>query len=163
MHVELRRYRAEDLPGMAAVWNEIVEEGAAFPQEEPLTAETAGPFFAGQTDTVVAADADTGAVLGLYILHPNNVGRCGHICNASYAVARGSRGRRIGERLVRDSMERGRAHGFRILQFNAVVASNSLARQLYQWLGFVQLGVIPGGFRGKDGRYEDICPYYYLL
>ena len=64
MHVELRRYRAEDLPGMAAVWNEIVEEGAAFPQEEPLTAETAGPFFAGQTDTVVAADADTGAVLG---------------------------------------------------------------------------------------------------
>ena len=26
-----------------------------------------------------------------------------------------------------------------------------------------QLGVIPGGFRMKDGHYEDICPYYHTL
>ena len=163
MELEVRAYTPDDLPAMIRIWNEVVEDGVAFPQEELLDEITGAEFFAAQTYNAVAVEKTSGQVIGLYILHPNNVGRCGHICNASYAVARGSRGRRIGERLVRDSMERGRAHGFRILQFNAVVASNTRARQLYQRLGFVQLGVIPGGFRGKDGRYEDICPYYYLL
>ena len=50
-----------------------------------------------------------------------------------------------------------------ILQFNAVVVSNTPARNLYQQLGFVQLGVIPGGFRMKDGHFEDIVLYYHLL
>ena len=101
-----------------------------------------------------------GRVVGLYILHPNNVGRCGHICNASYAVASSCRGLHIGEKLVLDCLEQGRTHGFRVLQFNAVVESNAHARHLYERLGFVQLGTIPGGFRMKDGHYENICPYY---
>lgn len=101
-------------------------------------------------------------MLGLYILHPNNVGRCGHICNASYAVERTAL--HIGEKPVKDCLAEGaRHHGFGILQFNAVVASNTHARHLYERLGFVGLGVIPGGFRMKDGSYEDICPYYHLL
>ncbi|MEF2711475.1 MAG: GNAT family N-acetyltransferase [Oscillospiraceae bacterium] len=135
----------------------------AFPQEELLTAETGAAFFAAQTYTAAAVDEDTGTVYGLYILHPNNVGRCGHICNASYAVERAARGLHIGEKLVSDCLAQGRAHGFRVLQFNAVVASNTHARHLYERLGFVQLGVIPGGFRMKDGHYEDICPYYHTL
>ena len=43
------------------------------------------------------------------------------------------------------------------------VASNTHARHLYERLGFTQLGVISGGFRMKDGHYEDICPYYHTL
>ena len=57
----------------------------------------------------------------------------------------------------------GKVHGFRVLQFNAVVASNVHARHLYERVGFHQLGVIPGGFRLKNGEYEDICPYYIEL
>ena len=98
-----------------------------------------------------------------FLMHPNNVGRCGHICNASYAVSGGSRGLHIGEKLVLDCLSQGRVHGYRVLQFNAVVASNVHARHLYERLGFVQLGTIPGGFRMKDGHYEDICPYYHEL
>ena len=143
--------------------NQVVEEGAAFPQEELLTRETGRDFFAAQTRSAVAEDPETGRICGLYILHPNNVGRCGHICNASYAVERAARGLHIGEKLVSDCLAQGRAHGFRVLQFNAVVASNTHARHLYERLGFVQLGVIPGGFRMKDGHYEDICPYYHTL
>jgi len=43
------------------------------------------------------------------------------------------------------------------------VSSNTRALSLYKKLGFVQLGVIPGGFRMKDGHYEDIIPHYYVL
>ena len=160
--ITIRAYTAQDVPEMVRIWNEVVEDGIAFPQEELLDAQTGAEFFAAQTYNAVAAD-ETGRIYGLYILHPNNVGRCGHICNASYAVEREARGLHIGEKLVSDCLAQGKAHGFRVLQFNAVVASNVHARHLYERLGFQQLGIIPGGFRMKDGHYEDICPYYHVL
>ena len=127
-----------------------------------MTEKTACVFFAAQDWCGVAED-EAGEVIGLYILHPNNVGRCGHICNASYAVSSKYRGHHIGERLVLDCLARARERGFRVLQFNAVVKTNIHARHLYERLGFRQLGVIPGGFRLKSGEYEDICPYYIEL
>ena len=162
MNITVRPYTAADLPAMTAIWNEVVEEGIAFPQEDLLDEVTGPAFFRSQTGCGVAAGED-GEVLGLYILHPNNVGRCGHICNASYAVSSESRGLHVGEKLVRDCIEAAPAFGFRVLQFNAVVAANTAARRLYEKLGFTQLGVIPGGFRLKNGEYEDICPYYITL
>ncbi len=160
MEVTVRAYEEKDLPRMIHIWNEVVAEGIAFPQEELLTQESGKQFFASQAYSAVAVSTDSGAILGLYILHPNNVGRCGHICNASYAVSSESRGLHIGEKLVSDCLIQGKQLGFRILQFNAVVADNIHARHLYERLGFRQLGTIPGGFRMKDGHFRDICPYY---
>lgn len=156
----VRAYREQDIPAMIQIWNEVVEEGIAFPQEELLDEQTGSAFFEEQSYCGVAGNEEDGTILGLYILHPNNVGRCGHICNASYAVASSSRGLHIGEKLVLDCIKQAGRIGFRVLQFNAVVASNTHARHLYERVGFTQLGTIPGGFRMKDGRYEDICPYY---
>lgn len=163
MEVILRKYTHDDVKSMIAIWNEVVEDGIAFPQEEGLTEQSGGEFFAAQTYCGVAADSESGAILGLYILHPNNVGRCGHICNASYAVKSNLRGQHIGERLVTDCMAQAKKSGFRVLQFNAVVKTNYGARHLYEKLGFVPLGTIPGGFRLKSGEYEDIVPYYHTL
>lgn len=163
MGITVRKYTENDLAQMIAIWNEVVDEGVAFPQTERLTEQTGRAFFAEQTHNGVAQDSETGEVCGLYILHPNNIGRCGHICNASYAVASSRRGMGIGEALVRDCLEKAKLYGFRVMQFNAVVASNTRARRLYERLGFVGLGIIPGGFLMPDGHYEDICPYYYKL
>lgn len=163
MEYIIREYEEKDLPRMLEIWNEVVAEGDAFPQEELLDIDGGREFFGAQTYTAVAEECGTGELCGLYILHPNNIGRCGHICNASFAVSSRRRGARIGERLVRDCMEQGAAHGFLVLQFNAVVAANTRARALYERLGFVRLGTIPKGFRMKDGHYEDICPYYHTL
>ena len=118
MDILLREYRAADTKAAIAIWNEVVQEGVAFPQLDLLDEETGQAFFSQQSHTGIACDLHTGAVAGLYILHPNNVGRCGHICNASYAVSKAARGQRIGEKLVKNSMEVGKRLGFRILQFN---------------------------------------------
>lgn len=162
-NIIIRKYEKEDLPDLICIWNQVVEDGVAFPQEECLDEVSGAEFFVQQTYTAVAVDKETGKIYGLYILHPNNVGRCGHICNASYAVDRDARGMHIGEKLVKDCLVQGKAHGYGVLQFNAVVASNTHARHLYERLGFTQLGTIPGGFRMKDGTFEDICPYYHVL
>ena len=159
----VRQYEKGDLDAMVRIWNEVVEEGVAFPQEEFLDWETGAAFFASQTYAAVAEDEGSHVICGLYILHPNNIGRCGHIGNASYAVGSADRGRHIGEKLVLDCLRQAKRFGFTVMQFNAVVESNLHARHLYERLGFVPLGVIPKGFRMKDGHYENICPYYHEL
>lgn len=163
MNIQIRKYQSSDATVAAKIWNQVVDDGLAFPQEEDLTTESGDKFFQEQTYTGIAVDTDTEEIVGLYILHPNNVGRCGHICNASYAVRKDIRGQHIGEKLVLDCLSMAKEKGFRILQFNAVVASNTHALHLYERIGFTKLGVIPGGFRMPDGHYEDIIPHYYVL
>lgn len=161
MGIIIRKYGKNDLDCMTGIWNHIVEEGRYFPQENSLSVEEAAIFFAEQTYTGVA-DED-GEVVGLYILHPNNIGRCGHIANASYAVKADQRGKRIGEELVLDSLRIAKDSGFRIMQFNAVVANNAGAIHLYKKIGFKELGIIPGGFKMDDGSFMDIIPFYLEL
>ena len=163
MNIIIQPYSRKHIADAIRIWNQIVGEGTAFPQMECLTEDSGDAFFSSQSFTGLAFDAENGKMLGLYILHPNNVGRCGHICNASYAVDSKSRGLHVGETLVRHCMKKARELDFRILQFNAVVKSNTAALRLYEKLGFTRLGTIPGGFLLKDGKYEDIIPHYILL
>ena len=103
MGINVRKYQESDILGMNCVWNEVVTEGIAFPQEETLNDTSGAEFYAGQSYCGVAEKEDS--IVGLYILHPNNIGRCGHICNASYAVDSSCRGQHIGEKLVKDCIE----------------------------------------------------------
>ena len=161
MDIIVRKFEDDDIDMMNEIWNEVVDEGVAFPQEEFLDLKSGLDFFSSQTYSAVAVAE--GKVVGLYILHPNNIGRCGHICNASYAVKSELRGKHIGEALVKDCLLQAKKCGFGVLQFNAVVETNTHARHLYERLGFVQLGLITKGFRKKDGTYENICPYFIEL
>lgn len=117
--------------------------------------------LAASASAATAPDDSDEVVFGLYILHPNNVGRCGHVANASFAVSSDARGLGIGRALVTDALSMLAPCGFRGLQFNAVVDRNIVARRLYESLGFSHVGVIPAGFRMPDGVYEDIHIYYH--
>ncbi|EDS09011.1 GNAT family N-acetyltransferase [Anaerotruncus colihominis] len=154
METTIRQYTEKDLAAVTKIWNEVVAEGNAFPQDTPFTPEEARAFFASQTFTGVAESG--GRIVGFYILHPNNAGHCAHIANASYGVSSEARGTGMGERLVRHSLEMCRKHGFVGLQFNAVVSSNTAAIRLYEKLGFVRIGTAKNGYRFKDGHYEDL-------
>lgn len=163
MNIKVREFNESDIQAANEIWNEVVEDGVAFPQEECLTEKSGLEFFKSQSYTGIAYDEETGDIVGLYILHPNNVGRCGHICNASYAVKSTQRGKHIGEILVTDCLKKAKEIGYGVLQFNAVVATNQYALKLYKKLGFVQLGVIPNGFRMKDGtirRYNSALSHF---
>ena len=131
---------------MAEIWNQVVEDGVAFPQEEGLTGAEAAEFFAAQTVSAVAED-EQGNVKGLYILHPNNIGRVGHIANASYAVDRACRGEHIGELLVKDCLEQAK--------------SKRLPRIAVQCGGGFQYPCVPSipetGIRGS-GHYSGRLP-----
>lgn len=71
-------------------------------------------------------------MLGLVHSAPNNICPCGYIANVSYAVGTSCRGLHIGEKLVPDCLTQAKAHGFRVMQLNAAVTSNTYARHLYE-------------------------------
>ena len=161
MQLTIEPYHEKDLEGVRKIWNEITQQGNAFPGEALYSSEGMKEFLSGQTRVTCAKQGET--VVGFYILHPNNIGRAGHIANASFGVAKGCRGMGIGEKLVRDCLAKAKLDGFRGLQFNAVVASNHSAISLYQKCGFTTVGIIPGGYRRGNGDYEDIYIMFYDL
>lgn len=82
-NVTVRGYNIDDVPAMAEIWNEVVKRAMPSHRKRPSTM-MVQKVFASQTFCGVAEYE--GETVGMYILHPNNVGRCGHIANASYAV-----------------------------------------------------------------------------
>ncbi len=159
MKLTMDPFCEEDLPKITRIWNDVVEQGDSFPGDRMLSLDEAREMFAAQTETVcVKLD---GEVVGVYILHPNHIGRCSHVANASYGVKKGCRGNGIGRAMVLDSLHRAKVHGFRGLQFNAVVCLNAAAIHLYEQLGFTRVGVIPGGYRLADDTYVDLLIFYH--
>ncbi|MDO4540063.1 MAG: GNAT family N-acetyltransferase [Syntrophomonadaceae bacterium] len=158
MDIVIDAYGEKDLAEMISIWNEIVEEGIAFPQLELLTIDSGKEFF-DQQDFVGVAKCDD-KVAGLYILHPNNVGRCGHQANTGYAVDSNMRGLKIGESLVRHSLQKAKELGYKLMILNAVVRDNESAIHIYNKLGFIKLGIVPQGFLLKTGEYQDTIVFY---
>ncbi len=117
----------------------------------------------------VAHVAETGdgdgptRVVGVYVLRPNHPGPGSHVANASYAVAAAARGRGIGRLLGVHSLDEAARRGYRAIQFNAVVETNTAAVQLWTSLGFTTIGRVPGGFRLPDGRYVDLLVMFRSL
>lgn len=149
----IKPYEEKYLQPAAELWNQVVNEQNSFPQNQPFTFEEADEFFKSQTRIACLFEGDE--MLGIYILHPNNAGNCGHIANCSYGVAKSARGRGLGRLLVEDSIEEAKKAGFRGIQFNAVVSTNYSAIKLYQKLGFKIFATVPGGYKMSDGTYTD--------
>lgn len=161
MEITFGPFGEENLAAMRQIWNDILQDGLAFPGEEPYTPAGFEEMLALQSS--VGCLFASGRLAGYYVLHPNNIGRCGHVANASYAIAKEYRGQKLAEPLVRHSVQTARALGFRGMQFNAVVVSNLAALRTYQKIGFAVVGTIPGGFRLKSGEYSDMHILYLPL
>ena len=159
MEITIREYQEKDIPKMTEIWNQVIDQGAAFPGMELLSQEDMRSYLERQTLAACACDGDS--VVGMYVLHPNNIGRCAHIANASFAVDQSHKGRGVGEKLVRHALSSLSPCGFTGLQFNAVVASNIPAISLYLKLGFRAIGTIPNGFLMKDGTYQNIILFFH--
>lgn len=97
-------------------------------------------------------------LVGYYILHPNNIGRCSHVANASYVLDKTMREKHLVEHSIKTAKE----SNFRGTQFNAIVESNKSALHTYKSLEFKEVGMIPQGFRLKDGSYSNMYIVLYL-
>jgi GNAT superfamily N-acetyltransferase len=138
----------DDADDLFAAYTEIVDSGAGFPHEPPLSREAFDDYWIAHSSAVWIARVD-GELVGAYYIKPNFVGRASHIANAGYFVLASHRGRGIGRTMVGHSLGEARRHGFDAMQFNLVFESNP-ARALYRRLGFQEVGRIPAAVDGED-------------
>ncbi|MBE9608347.1 GNAT family N-acetyltransferase [Chitinilyticum piscinae] len=108
----------------------------------------------------LVARAPDGQLLGTYYLKPNQTGLGGHVCNCGYVVSPAAQGQGVATRLCEHSQALARQHGFRAMQFNLVVATNTRAVRLWQHLGFSIVGTLPDAFRHARLGYVDAHVMY---
>jgi GNAT superfamily N-acetyltransferase len=106
------------------------------------------------------AESPGGAVLGTGTCHPNQPGPGSHVANGSFMVDPDHGGQGIGRALAEHVIAACAADGYRAMQFNAVVETNTHAVRLWQRLGFEILCTVPGAFHHADGRYVGLHVMY---
>lgn len=89
---------------------------------------------------------DKGQILGTYYLRANNRGGGAHVANCGYIVAPEATRQGVARAMCAHSLDRARERGFRAMQFNFVISTNTRAVKLWQSCGFEICGVLPNAF-----------------
>lgn len=140
-------------PATDADWSQIwpffdaiVKDGQTYAYPDDLTIDTAKALWMEPAPglTVVAVEGD--AVLGTAKMGPNRPARGAHVATASFMVDPAARGKGVGRQLGEHVVEWARIEGYRSIQFNAVVETNTSAVKLWQDLGFEIIGTVPEAF-----------------
>ena len=145
----IREATVDDWPAIYPVFAAVTAEGETYAYPAGLSSEDARVLWTGQGRVVVAVDHDgeaDGTVLGTATMGPNRPGRGSHVATASFMVSSDARGRGVGRALGEHLLAWAAAEGFRAVQFNAVVETNTAAVALWRSLGFVVVGTVPEAF-----------------
>jgi GNAT superfamily N-acetyltransferase len=143
----IRAATTDDWPAIWPFFEEIVDAQETYAYPLDLTSDQARDLWLERPpgETVVLVDGER--VLGSAKMGPNRPGVGDHIGTASFMVDSAARGRGVGRRLAEYVIGWHREHGYRGIQFNAVVETNTSAVKLWHDCGFEIIGTVPGAFR----------------
>lgn len=133
----------------------VFRAGETFPHDPAITEAEAQVAWVEQSQAVMVAVDAAGAVVGSYYLRPNSLTLGAHVANAGYVVAERCRRQGMGSRLCQHSLQTARRLGFRLMQFNLVVSTNTAGLRCWQKNGFELVGTLPGAFRHRRLGYVD--------
>ncbi len=153
--IRVRDYADADWAAFEPILREVVEEGTTYALDPAIDDSAARAFWGAAAHRAVATDPD-GALLGGAKMGPNRPAQGAHVGTASFLVAGAARGQGVGRALGEYAVQWHRAHGFRAIQFNAVVSTNTGAIALWRSLGFEIVGTVPDAFRLPDASYADL-------
>jgi ribosomal protein S18 acetylase RimI-like enzyme len=153
--IAIRPFAAADWPQVWPILRDTVRAGETYAfAPESTEGEIRQLWIEAPARTFVACDAD-GAILGTYFIKANQPGLGAHVCNCGYVVAASAQGRGIAAQMCTHSQQEAAVLGFRAMQFNFVVATNTRAIRLWERLGFSIVGRLPGAFNHRRLGYVD--------
>ena len=161
--MKIRRAVERDRDAIWNIFHEVVAAGDTYALDPNISRDDALAYwFAPGTHTYVAEEPDIG-VTGTYILRPNQSGGGSHVANAGFMVSARARGQGIGRVMAEHCLSEAGRLGFRAIQFNYVISTNTAAICLWQDLGFKVVGTLPGAFRHPEKGYVDVHVMYRSL
>jgi len=147
--VTIRDATVDDWAQIWPIFEEIVAAGETYAYPDDLTSEQARELWLERAPSRTVVLEEDGRVLGSAKMGPNRPGRGSHIGTASFMVDEAARGRGVGQRLAEHVVQWHREQGYRGIQFNAVVETNTSAVRLWQRLGFEIVGTVPAAFESR--------------
>ena len=133
----IREAKAKDWPAIWLILKEVGTAGETLTWDSTRIRSTGTRWVDREPPgrTIVAADGG-GSVIGSANTHPNHSGPGAHVANAGFVVHPARRGEGVGRALCGRVLDQARADGYRAMQFNAVVETNTPAIQLWRSFGF---------------------------
>lgn len=154
--MRIREATAADWPGIWPFFSEIVRAGETYAYDPAMTSDAARALWLDGSERVVVAVGDDDAILGSATMGANRPGPGSHVATASFMVNAAARGHGVGRALGEEVVRWATAAGFRAIQFNAVVETNTAAVALWRSLGFEVVGTIPEAFRHPEHGYVGL-------
>lgn len=158
----IRKATEDDFVGIWPIFEAVVSKGDTYVFSPQATRQDAFDYWFGRGVTSYVAELD-GRIAGMYKLIPNQRDLGSHVANASFMVSPDGRGKGIGAALGRHCLEEARKAGFKAMQFNFVVSTNTGAVELWKKLGFRIVGTLPGAFRHLALGFVDAYVMYRSL
>jgi ribosomal protein S18 acetylase RimI-like enzyme len=145
-----------------AIWRilePVIRAGDTYTLPSGMPREAALAYWMDAAHEVYVA-IDGEAVLGTYYLRANQRGGGAHVANCGYMTAQHATGRGVARAMCAHSLERARERGFRAMQFNFVVSTNTRAVKLWESFGFTVIGTLPGAFQHPAQGFVDALVMY---
>ena len=161
--MSIRPITEADWSGVWPIVEAVVREGETYAYPLDLGPDEAHDLWVERPPGLTVVLEEDGRILGTAKMGPNRPGHGDHVGTASFMVEPEARGRRVGRRLAEHVVEWHRDAGYRAIQFNAVVESNTAAVRLWQSLGFEIVGTVPAAFRSPTQGYVGLHVMYLAL
>jgi GNAT superfamily N-acetyltransferase len=148
-----------------AIWTiiePVLRAGETYTLPNDWNRETALTYWFAPPHQVFVAE-DDGRILGHYFLTPNRQGGGKHVANCGFMTAAEAAGKGVATAMCHHALDTARIQGFRAMQFNSVVATNTRAVALWERMGFAVAGRLPGAFRHPVHGYVDLLVMYQEL
>jgi len=156
----IRAATAADWPQIWAILEPTIRAGETYALDRAMGEDAARAYWLAHEAFVYEAD---GQVLGTYCLRPNQAGGGAHVCNCGFMTGQAAQGRGVARAMGLHALNHARARGFRAMQFNFVVSTNTRAVALWESLGFQVVGRLPGAFKHPTLGYVDVLVMFQPL
>jgi ribosomal protein S18 acetylase RimI-like enzyme len=144
----IRESNTEDHDDVWSIIKSVIAGGDTYVFDPNSTREKMIKFwFAPDKHTYVATDNNK--IVGSFFIKDNQPDLGSHIANAGYMTSPEARGKGIGKAMGEFSLVEARRIGYKAMQFNIVIASNTAAVALWKKIGFDIIGEIPEAFNHK--------------
>lgn len=141
----IRRAEPSDWAALWPILRGIIRAGDTYAIDPDISeADARVMWMEAPAATYVAESGDV--VLGTYYIKTNHPGGGAHVCNCGYMVAEAARGQGVAAQMCVHSQQAARDLGYRAMQFNLVLSSNTGAIRLWERLGYDTVGQLPRAF-----------------
>ncbi len=166
--MEIRKYKESDWEQLWPIIEKVFRTGETYSYSPDITEKEAySTWIEAPQEIYVCSDVcsdvcieSNNKILGTYFIKPNQPELGAHVCNCGYIVSENARGKGVATSLCKHSQQVAIKLGFRAMQYNLVVSTNTAAVHLWKKLGFEIIGTLPKAFKSKSLGYVDALVMY---